>query len=421
MAFCTNCGNKLEDGSRFCTGCGAKVEAEAASPEENAYSAPVYSGPEVSGESYGDPGLYHTPNQEAPMQNSLAFSSEKAGSYDVLSPDFKGFPDQEPEVKPVSANASEAIQKAAPTRPCRKFVTVFCSVLICILLVTLMLPTFTLLTVQNIPKQETLLAAMTSIDMDELPASVIDDNDRSLKRLSFADYICDIINADMNNLNHAVISYSWKDMTPKTLSRFLENTTFLEFFAEHMEGILDAALSGEDSYTFSAKSIRRVMEENKEYIIDAMNISVSDADYDRFVNLLVNSLEADIEVPELDDDVVDVMGLVRSVYVIAGLCLVMVLLVVLLFVTNRQDYLFAVKDTGISFVIGAGLFLLVILGGGLLASGFAGEQPLAYLGITLLSCAARVSLLVAAGVLVLGVILLLVNFFLRKHQRKRMA
>ena len=33
MAFCTNCGAKLEDGAKFCTNCGAKK----GQPDENGY------------------------------------------------------------------------------------------------------------------------------------------------------------------------------------------------------------------------------------------------------------------------------------------------------------------------------------------------------------------------------------------------
>ena len=33
MAFCTNCGAKLEDGAKFCTNCGTKT----GQPEENGY------------------------------------------------------------------------------------------------------------------------------------------------------------------------------------------------------------------------------------------------------------------------------------------------------------------------------------------------------------------------------------------------
>ena len=40
MAFCTNCGNKLEDGASFCTGCGAKVGAQNESTATQNYYQP---------------------------------------------------------------------------------------------------------------------------------------------------------------------------------------------------------------------------------------------------------------------------------------------------------------------------------------------------------------------------------------------
>jgi hypothetical protein len=49
MAFCVNCGAKLEDGVRFCTGCGTKTEAGLAQPQQ------VYQQPTQQQQMYQQP------------------------------------------------------------------------------------------------------------------------------------------------------------------------------------------------------------------------------------------------------------------------------------------------------------------------------------------------------------------------------
>lgn len=413
MAFCTNCGAKLEDGQRFCCTCGTPAAVE----------TPVASVPEFP----ADPVL--------PTQEGLLSQQAEAPETPASQPNDNYIPEPTPEEHPVQYSDAPVQsyetsyvaeipatpeKKAKAPRPRRKFLPAFCSILICILLVVLMLPTFTLLTAQNLPKQETILNAMDRIDMNEVPANVLDED---LEDISLAEHVCNIINSDMENLNDVVISYRWNDMDPDSLSDFLEKTTVLPFFAEHIEGIFDAMLSGEESYTFSSKSIRGLLEDNQEYIVDEMNVPVSNRDYDMFVDYLVeDALEIeDIEMPEIDEGILDVVNFFLSFWGVAALCLVLVLLIVLLFVTNKRDCLFAIHDTGVSLIVGSGIFLVVVLAARFLATLFAEEAPLVYVGCILVSAAAESVLLIAAGVLALGIILLLVNLIARKIQSKRAA
>ena len=457
MAFCTNCGAKLEDGHRFCSRCGTMVAdtSPAASPipEKPIHSAPVtdpipeaptdaeqvtdvhpsapVEDPELPDHTAPAAAQNEPPRKKVMDADDFVFAPETSAYYNALPLQFDDSIDQDsdvgsdvPDPQKVTAtpDAPETAGKRKVSRPRRKFLPAFCSVLLCILLVVLMLPTFTLLTAQNVIKQETLLATLNRIDMNELPASFLDETDRHLKRLSFAEYLCDTINSDMDNLNDIVISYRWDDLTPKTLQRFLDETTFLPFFANHAEGVIDAILSGKDSYTVPAKSIKQLLDENKDPLLKKMSISVSDRNYDLFVDFLADEgLNTEIELPEVEESALGLINAGLSFFVIGGLCLVMVLLVVLLFVTNRKDRMFAVKDTGISLVVGSGLFLLVTLAARILSSIFVDEDPLVYLITTLVSAAAERILPVVAIVLALGVILLLINFFVRMYQRKHAA
>lgn len=473
MAFCTNCGSKLAEDQRFCSKCGTMVAvappAASAIPQEPIYSAPaadpfseapvntepkaeslpiepaevpaqpVPAEPEAVQEAVREAAQEAAPEKAVIDAGSFVFAPEFSASYDAPAVKFEEFAEEEekndaqpqadsasePAVAaevPVTDKAAKPDGKKKASRPRRKFLPVFCSVLICILLVLLMLPTFTLLTAQNAIKQETLLDTMNRIDMDEIPASFIDESDRSLKRMSLAQYICQIINSDMSNLNNIVIAYDWEDLTPRSLQQFLDETTFIDFFAEHAEGAIDAFLSGEDSYAISAKSIKRLLNENKAALTEKMNISASDRNYDHYVDFLVSDgLNTRVELPEVEEEILDLINFGLSFYPIAGLCLVMVLLIVLLFVTNRKDRLFAVKDTGIALMVGSALFLLVILAARILCSVFVDENPLVYLITTLVSCAAESILLIVVSVLALGVILLLAYLIARSVQRKRAA
>jgi uncharacterized membrane protein len=67
MAFCPNCGTKLEDGKRFCHNCGTQIEAPAAPPAPSFDDGPVQAAP-----------IPEVEVQEAPQQPAEDFSSKVA-------------------------------------------------------------------------------------------------------------------------------------------------------------------------------------------------------------------------------------------------------------------------------------------------------------------------------------------------------
>ncbi len=67
MAFCPNCGTKLEEGKRFCHNCGTQIEAPAAPPAPSFDDGPVQAAP-----------MPEVEVQEAPQQPAEDFSSKVA-------------------------------------------------------------------------------------------------------------------------------------------------------------------------------------------------------------------------------------------------------------------------------------------------------------------------------------------------------
>ena len=80
MAFCTNCGAKLPDGSRFCTECGAAIAASApatpAEPEKK-YTPEAPAEPAIHPDSVDAPMEYTAPDR--PTQQS--YTPPAQGSY----------------------------------------------------------------------------------------------------------------------------------------------------------------------------------------------------------------------------------------------------------------------------------------------------------------------------------------------------
>lgn len=321
--------------------------------------------------------------------------------------------------------------KNKAVRPRRKFLAVFCSVLLCILILIMMLPTFVLVTARNTMKQETLLAMMQRIDLDEIPASIIDEYDEDLENMSFAEALCEAINVEISYytgdyyLNNQLIVFEWEDMTPEDLDRFLDETTFLPFIAEQAEGITQAILSGKSAYSISSKALEDLLVENTPYIVETFGLPVEVENYHLFAEQIMDEIYlGELELPNWtrsERQVLEIVNLSLSFYGIGALCLVLILLVLLLFVANHRDPMYAVRDVGIVCVLGTVLPLLAMLAGRIAVSAFAGKDAMMYIVCTVLSCVAESSLLVVGIVFGLGIVLLVVNGIVRKVQRKRDA
>ena len=479
MAFCIYCGTKLGENDRFCGACGKKVAVmepvpapatviyrPAAAPDaektvaEAPVSEPVFTAP--AEEAPAAEPVFEAPAADLPAAGTVfSAPAEEETAAPVTEVVFAAPVADEPlpqeplfaapitrehvrnAATPAAAQpmpfgnksargSSASYSYATPervanpvknkvVRPKRKFLAAFLSVILCIALLAAMLPAYVLITVRNSLSSSTFLAVMQRIDLDELPATILDEYDSSLRGLSVAEALC-------NELNDQVgrdVS-DWKEITPKTLDKILDETAFLPFIADHAEGILKAFLDGEDNYRISTKEIVKVLEQDLNLLSGELDLQMEESDLDEFADDIMEEFGLDnLELPtsqDIDEDTqmaLDLLSILLSFYAIGGVALMLLLLVLLLFAANHRDPMYALRDLGIVSILGTILPLLLVLGGRAAVAVFIGKDAEMYLISIISSCVLESSLIPVAVVFGLGVALLIVNGIVRKAQNKK--
>lgn len=479
MAFCIYCGTKLGENDRFCGACGKKVavmepvpapatviyrpaaaadaektvaEAPVSEPvftapvEEAPAAEPVFEAPAAdlpaAGTVFSAPAeeetaapvtevVFAAPVAEEPLPQEPLFAAPITREHvrNAATPAAaQPMPFGNKSARGSSASYSYATPervanpvKNKVVRPKRKFLAAFLSVILCIALLAAMLPAYVLITVRNSLSSSTFLAVMQRIDLDELPATILDEYDSSLRGLSVAEALC-------NELNDQVgrdVS-DWKEITPKTLDKILDETAFLPFIADHAEGILKAFLDGEDNYRISTKEIVKVLEQDLNLLSGELDLQMEESDLDEFADDIMEEFGLDnMELPtprDIDEDTqmaLDLLSILLSFYAIAGVALMLLLLVLLLVAANHRDPMYALRDLGIVSILGTILPLLLVLGGRAAVAVFIGKDAEMYLISIISSCVLESSLIPVAVVFGLGVALLIVNGIVRKAQNKK--
>lgn len=487
MAFCVYCGTQLGNGNRFCANCGkpvpsaapavppvqpaapaypvyppehaapaAPVEddffavfADARQPDpEAAASVPVYApapAPIVSAPSFRqepdsfpksfdfsqdpvtqDPSSFD-PNkmpEDYAVYAAPVFRPEEARREPVFSQDISSFPPlrdtpREPKAPTYAmknaARQTPAPRVQAPPQP-RGALRIIASVLICILLLTAMVPFFTLLTVQNTLHKDTLITLFHRIDLEDIPLDQLDIHADG----SLADLICEEVN---DAISDTVRSENWAQFTPATLHKFLRETTFPAFIAEHTEGLLRAFLMGEDSYSISSDEVEDLLLDNLDFITGDLDLLLDEDQIHIAARQFVTAGGLDdIELPSVDAGMQDALLIARmaiSIRALVPVIIVLVVLIGLLFLTNLKQPLYALRDVGIVCVVGTVLPLLTILGARGFVERAAGTNAAMYLGGLVISCVLERGLLPYIVTFGTGVVILIVHGILRGTQKKR--
>jgi len=426
MAFCVYCGSKLGEGQRFCGACGKRIPgrpdpvippvapAPPAAPCREA--APVYNPPAQP--YYQAPPVQEAPQsfyQEPPVQEAPRQPVQEAP---VVPPVFTpGEP-----VKPRIADRYQKPRAAAsqPLRP-RGALPIIASVLLCILLLTMLLPLFALTTVQGTLTKETFVSLIRRVDLDEIPMDQLDQYS-DWNGASLAEALCDELN---NAVSTTVNSQAWTQFTPALLRKLMTETTFPAFIGEHLEGLLTAFLEGADSYSISPRDVEDVLLDNLDFITEDLDLVLEEDDIPKAAQQFIRSASLDqISLPDLDGEVETALAVARitvSRTALVPLLLVIAVLVALLFVANLKQPLYAMRDLGIVAVLGTVLPLLAVVGCRLSVSRAAGTNAVLYVGGTVVSCVLESSLILYICVFAAGVAALVVFGVVKSLRKKRAA
>jgi len=426
MAFCVYCGSKLGEGQRFCGACGKRIPgrpdpvippvapAPPAAPCREA--APVYNPPAQP--YYQAPPVQEAPQsfyQEPPVQEAPRQPVQEAP---VVPPVFApGEP-----VKPRIADRYQKPRAAAsqPLRP-RGALPIIASVLLCILLLTMLLPLFALTTVQGTLTKETFVSLIRRVDLDEIPMDQLDQYS-DWNGASLAEALCDELN---NAVSTTVNSQAWTQFTPALLRKLMTETTFPAFIGEHLEGLLTAFLEGADSYSISPRDVEDVLLDNLDFITEDLDLVLEEDDIPKAAQQFVQAAGLDqISLPDLDGEVETALAVARitvSRTALVPLLLVIAVLVALLFVANLKQPLYAMRDLGIVAVLGTVLPLLAVVGCRLSVSRAAGTNAVLYVGGTVVSCVLESSLILYICVFAAGVAALVVFGVVKSLRKKRAA
>lgn len=468
MAFCVYCGTKLAEGNRFCAGCGKPVPSAApkaappAPPEEPVFpahrqvSAPpaaaekeeeffsAFSGSRQTAPEAAAPAP--EPTAAAPIFHDFPVSfdfsqdpvAQEPSSFDprkvpedyavyaapVFRQDATSFPPlrDTPQQPKAPTYAEKHVAKQAPATQAqpqsRGTLRIVASVLICVLLLTAMVPFFALLTLQNTLHSDTLVSLFQRVELDRIPMGQLDVYfDGSL-----ADLICEEVNEVISD---TVRSENWAQFTPATLQKFLQETTFPAFIAEHLEGLLRALLTGKDSYSISTGDVEELLLDNMDFITNDLDLLMDEDQIHIAARQFVNAggLE-DIPLPQVDAGMQDALTVARlaiSTQALLPVIITLVVLVAFLFLINLKQPLYALRDMGIVCVVGTVLPLLTILGVRSFVAQKAGADAIMYIVGLVISCILERGLIFYIISFGAGAVILIVFGILQATRKKRLS
>lgn len=311
---------------------------------------------------------------------------------------------------------------SAPVKPLpkRSALNIIGSVLVCILLVALILPTVLLADVRMLAQEERVLTVLKSVDLDDIPAKDIFydiHDDRSM-----LDWACQWMNKNLSDTFQSA-DYHWEDLTPKTVNAFLKETTVLPLTADTLAGLLQDVINGTSKTALEAEDIEEFLEENSEFLEEELALMLDRSSRADMAAQTMSLLETD----ELSLDslpaspALEIAGSALSLVTLILVGVVAALLVVLLFIISRKYVMAGVHDTGLVMLI-AGILLLALTGAARLMYIFgAGKQGIVYLIGLLAGALLESGLLISVCIFAFGILLLLIAGITRSVLKKRAA
>lgn len=358
------------------------------------------------------------PSMQQPTYAPPAYTPPAGPFADLNYPE----PEQPQPAKAKKAKAPKEQKISAPAKPLpkRTFLNVFCSVLVCTLLVVLMLPTVLLVDLRMLADEDRILATLERVDLDEVPARdiFIDIDDDT----TMLDWACQWMNKKLGK-GFVSIFYHWEDLTPKKLTAFLKKTTVLELTADTTAGLLNDLMNGTSRTALDAGTIEDFLEDNSEFLEEEMDLVLDRSSRKQMAQQamdLVGAEELSLELLS-DSPALQIVSAALSVLVLIGLSVLAVLLIVLLFVISRKYVMAGVHDTGL-VMLTVGIVMLVLTGAARLMSIVgAGENGIVYLTGVLAGGLLESGLLVSACIFAFGILLLAISSITRSVLKKKAA
>lgn len=446
VCFCHECGARMQDTAKFCFNCGTPlvpVAVPAAEPPapvsvtfpepaptpvpEVTFSAPQT--PQIPTAAVQQPQPPEIPASQEPLYHPLQQPSyyppvptQEPIYTPAPQPTYQ--PVQEPSYQPLNPTYVPPVPPAPPAPPTkpakapkagkglprRSFLNVFACVLICVILVPLILGALLLVDVRMLADEERILSALERVDLDEIPAADIFydiQDDRSM-----LDWATQYMNQNLSSAFHGA-SYHWEDMTPKSLTSFLEDTTILEMVSGFTADVLDDLLNGTSKAALEVSDLEDFLEENSHFLEKEMELVLDRNSRKEMAAQAMASMEVEELSLEalLNEDALalKIVSTGVSTLALAVLGAVAVLLIGLLFLVSHKYVMAGVHDTGVVMVI-SGALMLALTGAARLLCTFGAEiHGILYLIGILAGALLEGGLLISACVFAFGILLLLIS------------
>ncbi|MBQ5810682.1 MAG: zinc ribbon domain-containing protein, partial [Clostridia bacterium] len=231
---CTACGMELADGMHFCAGCGAPV-AEEAVQAEVAVEEPVVIEPVA--------------------EETVEATEEIVAEEPVAEPEIH---EQEEEIiaEEIPAEGAVVVEEAAawqpPAQPPQKggFGRAFLSVLLCILIFILSVPTMLIGEIRMLTSEDGLKSVVDAISIDKIK---IGSAEQDGEMVSATEALLDLV----KKYDDDII------ITEKEFNTFIEKSTIKSFVAKKIAAVADDIYTGKDSSEITKKEVIQLLKDNE--------------------------------------------------------------------------------------------------------------------------------------------------------------
>lgn len=315
--FCEQCGTKLPDYAKFCSNCGNSVgntkdvNVVGSAATDELQTMPVQQESEAVGQA--------VPADEKIEEFVQETAEIKAVDEPILVEHITAIEEDDAQsaVSEAIAAVAEAMPEAqelpeltdeVPVKKEGRALKRFLSVIVCIFLFATSFMTVTVMTVRSVLNENTVYEIVEDVDVEDVIesgalGSMIDD-----------------------------------DIKPQDVKEIYEDGTFKNYVKNLMNGYAGYILAGEEPEGIRYKDVKNLVKKNKELIYEVTGKKVSEKDYKKIEEYFDKDAKKDLAFLMSDveeNKPVNIFRMSVSVFSMAALIVVSLLLVVLLFVMRK--------------------------------------------------------------------------------------